>query len=80
MVWRDYIDRDPSILGGKPKICGTRISVELILGRLGEGWSIEQLLEAYPDLKREQIQACQAFAAEALSTDDVVDIPASSTG
>ena len=56
MNWRDHIDRDPAVLGGKPKIQGTRLSVELILGRLGEGWTADQLIKAYPHLTAEQIQ------------------------
>lgn len=77
MNWRDYIDRDPGILGGKPKIRGTRLSVELIVGRLGDGWSIEQLIEAYPHINEKQIRACLACAAASLATDDVLDIPLS---
>ena len=75
MNWRDHIDRNPEIIGGKPKIRGTRIGVELILGRLGDGWTAEQLIDAYPAITAEKIQACQAFAAEMLATDDVADIP-----
>ena len=75
MNWRDHIDRAPEIIGGKPKIRGTRIGIELILQRLGDGWTVEQLIEAYPAITAEKIQACQAFAAEMLATDDVVDIP-----
>ena len=75
MNWRDHIDRAPEIIGGKPKIRGTRIGIELFLQRLGDGWTVEQLIEAYPALTAEKIQACQAFAAEMLATDDVADIP-----
>ncbi len=75
MNWRDHIDRDPAIISGKPKIRGTRLGVELILERLGDGWSIEQLNEAFPAISAEKIQACQALAAEMLATDEVVDIP-----
>jgi uncharacterized protein (DUF433 family) len=64
MNWRDHIDRTPGVTGGKPKIRGTRIGVEVILERLGDGWTIEQLIEAYPRITAEQIQACQAYAAE----------------
>ena len=77
MNWREHIDRDPAVLGGRPKIKGTRISVELILERLGDDWSIDKLIEAYPHITREQIKACLAYAAESLSTDEVVDIPLS---
>ena len=75
MNWRDHIDRDPAVLGGKPKIQGTRMSVEIILGRLGDGWTPDQLIEAYPHLTHERIQACLAFAADVLAPDDVVDVP-----
>lgn len=75
MNWRELIDRDPAVLGGRPKIKGTRISVELILERLGDDWTVGQLIEAYPHITREQIKACLAYAAESLSTDEVVDIP-----
>ena len=77
MNWRDHIDRNPLIIGGKPKIKGTRIGVEVVLERLGEGWSIEQLIEAYPRITADQIHACQAYAAAMLSTDEVVDVPQS---
>lgn len=77
MNWREYIDRSPDVLAGKPRIRRTRIGVELILARLGEGWRIEQLLEAYPQISETQVRACLAFAAEMLATDDVVDIPVS---
>jgi len=75
MNWRDHIDRNPAIIGGKPKIKGTRIGVGLVLERLGEGWTGEQLTEAYPHLTAEQIHACQSYAAEMLASDEVVDIP-----
>ena len=75
MNWRDHINRTPGIIGGKPKIRGTRIGVGLILERLGDGWSVEQLIEAFPAVTAEQIHACQAYAADMLATDDVADIP-----
>lgn len=77
MNWRDHIDRNPAVIGGKPKIKGTRIGVELILERLGDGWTAEQLVEAYPHVTAEQIQACQSYAADMLATDEVLDIPTS---
>lgn len=72
---RSHVDRDPEIIGGKPKIRCTRLGVGTILGRLGDGWTAEQLIDAYPAITAEKIQACQAFAAEMLATDEVVDIP-----
>ena len=54
---------DPNILGGKPSIRGTRISVELILGWLASGWTFENLLQSYPNIAREDILAALAYAA-----------------
>jgi uncharacterized protein (DUF433 family) len=66
MDWRERIVTNPDILVGKPTVKGTRISVELILGWLGQGWSHEQLLENYPRITREDILAALAFAADML--------------
>jgi uncharacterized protein (DUF433 family) len=62
----DLITTDPTILGGKPTIAGTRISVQLILEKLGDGWSIDNLLDDYPQLSREQVIAAIAYAANAM--------------
>lgn len=75
MNWREHIERNPAVIGGKPKIRGTRIGVGLILERLGDGWSVEQLIEAYPHITEEQIQACQSYAADMLASDEILDIP-----
>lgn len=64
MDWRERIVSDPEILVGKPCVKGTRLSVELILGWLAQGWTHEMLLEAYPQLAREDILATLAFAAD----------------
>lgn len=72
MNWREHIERRPDVMLGKPVVKGTRITVELILERLGDGWSEEDLLDAYPHLKSEHIQAAQAYAAASLRMDDVV--------
>jgi uncharacterized protein (DUF433 family) len=65
---RDRIVCDPEILMGKPTIRGTRISVALILGWLGRGWSIEQILECYPQIQRDDVLAALSFASEALDS------------
>lgn len=64
MDWRERIVCDPDILVGKPAVRGTRLSVELILGWLGQGWTQEMVLECYPQLTRDDILAVLAFAAE----------------
>ena len=75
MDWRERIVTDPNILVGKPTIKGTRISVELILGWLANGWTYEQLLEAYPHIGREDILAALAFAAERLREEEYLPLP-----
>lgn len=64
MDWRDRVVSDPEILMGKPTIKGTRISVELILGWLAQGWTHEMLVESYPHITRDDILAALNFAAE----------------
>lgn len=74
--WRDRVVTDPDILAGKPTIKGTRISVELILGWLGNGWSVEQILENYPQVAREDVLAALAFAAEYMRDERFLVVPA----
>ena len=72
--WRDYITVNPEILVGKPIIKGTRISVELLLDRMGDGWSFDDILVSYPHLKREQVQAAVKFATELFKEERFVAI------
>jgi uncharacterized protein (DUF433 family) len=72
MRWQDYIEQKPTVMVGKPVIKGTRITVELILERLGNGATEADLLEDYPHLRPEHIRAAQAYAAAALATDEAV--------
>lgn len=64
MDYRDYITRDPEIRFGKAVINGTRIAVVAILGYMAGGNSVEDLLEEFPQLNRDQILACLAYAAD----------------
>jgi len=66
MDWRERVVTDPDILLGKPTVKGTRLSVELILGWLGQGWTVDMLLENYPTLSRDDVLAALAFAADML--------------
>lgn len=68
---KGLIVSDPAVMMGKPVIKGTRITVELILEKLASGETIEQVLEAYPHLTREGIQAALSFAAKTLRSDVV---------
>ena len=58
----------PDLCNGKPTVRGMRITVESILQYLSAGDSIEAILEAYPFLEKEDIQACIAFAFKNLSS------------
>jgi len=66
MSWEDRIELNPEILVGKPVIKGTRISVELVVGFLADGWSEDDILRNYPHVTREDILACLAYAREML--------------
>ena len=55
--WRDRIVADPAVLTGKPTVRGTRLGVAFLLDRLAAGWSREELLENYPRLTGEDIEA-----------------------
>jgi uncharacterized protein (DUF433 family) len=74
MNWKDRIVVDPDILVGKPIIKGTRISVELILDRTADGWSMDDILRAYPHLSREDVLAALSFAAELFREEKFVAI------
>ena len=68
----ERITVNPAIFGGKPIIRGMRISVEMILSLLAQGESWESLLEDYPDLERDDLRACMAYA-HAVIADDSLD-------
>ena len=74
MEWRDRIVSDPNVLMGKPAIRGTRISVELILGWLANGWSFDDIIAAYPHIVRDDVLAALAFAAELMREDEYIAI------
>jgi uncharacterized protein (DUF433 family) len=76
MNWQERIEINPSILVGKPIIKGTRISVEFVIGLLGQGWTVEQVLEEYDHLMLEDIQACLSYASEVLSSEKIYPISA----
>ena len=59
----ELIQSDPAVMMGKLVVAGTRIAVELILEKLGEGETVDQLLQAHPRLTREGIQTALSFAA-----------------
>ena len=72
--WKKYITVDPAIAHGQASINGTRILVSVVLGNLAAGVSIDELLESYPTLTREAIQASLAYAA-VLSRERLLAMP-----
>lgn len=66
MKWEDYIISEKNILLGKPTIKGTRISVEHIVSLLAQGWNEDQILENYPRLTKESLQAVFLYLQECL--------------
>ena len=73
MATNGRIEINPKIMMGKPVIRGTRIPVELVLRKLGEGASEADLLDAYPDLTFEDIRAALLFAADAIPHEETAD-------
>jgi uncharacterized protein (DUF433 family) len=65
MDWKEHISIDYDVCHGRPCIAGTRIWVSLILDFLASGDSVDAILESYPHLSRDDIQACIAYGAEA---------------
>ena len=61
------IEINPKIMVGKPVIKGTRLTVEFILNLLAKGATIEEILEEYEGLTKEDILACLLFASRCLS-------------
>jgi uncharacterized protein (DUF433 family) len=66
------ISIDPTVMMGKPCIKGTRITVELLLRKLGAGRSFADLLESYPQLTADDVRAALAFAADYLQHETVL--------
>lgn len=60
----DRVEINPRVMLGKPVIRGTRVTVELILRKLGEGASYSELLEAYPNLTENDVQAAFFFGVQ----------------
>ena len=71
--WKTHIASDPKILYGKPVIKNTRIPVDLILEKLANGDSQEDLIQAYPNLEKDDIIACLLFAADAIKNEIIIN-------
>lgn len=65
------ITSNPDIFGGKPIIRGMRISVELILSLLAQGETVEAILDDYPELDKDDVRACMAYAHAVIAEDSI---------
>jgi uncharacterized protein (DUF433 family) len=65
------IEINPEVMQGKPVVRDTRITVELLLRKLAEGATVEELLDAYPRLTKDDIQACLAYAADTIGHEEI---------
>lgn len=74
MNWSERIVTDAGTCGGRPRVKGTRIAVEFLLGLKAAGWSEEQILENYPHLTREDLQAVFAYAQSILEDESFVPV------
>ena len=72
MIVTDRVELNPKVMMGKPVIRGTRIPVELILRKLSEGATEDDLLDAYPRLTRVDIQAAIGYAADTVAHEETV--------
>lgn len=72
MSYADRIESNPAIMLGKPVIKGTRITVEIILRKLSEGFSESDILQSYPGLSREDIKATLAYSADVISKEEMI--------
>jgi len=75
MIWQKFITVDPLVCHGKACIKGTRIMVSVVLDNLASGLSYEDIINSYPSLSKEGVQAAIAYAAE-LSKERVVRMSA----
>jgi uncharacterized protein (DUF433 family) len=74
MNWKDHIEVNSAVLVGKPIIKGTRISVELILDRMADGWTMEDVLASYPRISREDVLAALSFSSELFKEESFVAV------
>ncbi len=68
----DRITSDPSTLGGKPIIKGTRISVEMVMEWMASGASLDEIIKAYPHLSAADVEQAIGYAANAVKNEVLV--------
>jgi uncharacterized protein (DUF433 family) len=73
MDYKKYIERNPNIMLGKPILKGTRITVEIIVRKMAEGYSFSEILESYPHLDKNQILAALKYAADLIANEEYLE-------
>lgn len=68
----EFIMVDAKICSGKPVIKGTRIMVKNIIGMVAGGYTVDRILESYPELTREMVQAALEYAASVIDEEQVI--------
>jgi uncharacterized protein (DUF433 family) len=72
--WREMILSDPSICHGKPCVRGTRIMVSVVLDNLAEGLTPQEVVDEYPPLTLEGVQAAIGYAAALTREEELVPL------
>jgi uncharacterized protein (DUF433 family) len=75
MNWRKYIETNDNILLGKPVVKGTRVSIEHIIKLLASGWTENQILDNYPRLSKESLQAVFAYIQDIMKDGLIYEKP-----
>ena len=70
----DRITIDPEVMVGKPVIKGTRITIHLIIQLLANGVSEAEIIDDYPDLKKEDIKAALLYASNCLDHEEIIPV------
>ena len=68
----EFIVVDSTICSGKPIINGTRIMVRNIIGMIAGGYTVDRILQAYPELTQEMVQAALEYAATVIDEEQVI--------
>ncbi len=80
MDWQGRIVTDPDTLFGRPRIAGTRIGVDFLLDLLASGWTEAQILDSYPHLKPEDLQAVFAFVRDCMKDESFIMLSKAASG
>ncbi len=73
--WETFIAGDAKILGGKPVIAGTRVPVSIVVGSVGGGMTVAEVMEEYR-LTEGQVQAALSYAASLADEERIIALPA----